>query len=268
MNARVVTGLALAAVFAAAVLLLDTSRLAWVFIVLVGVAAWEWMRLLTDRSGIAPVAAAAVALLVAALSWRFPPEVPPAAVWEAVLFCAAAWWLLIFVLVSTYRASWRGAAWLLGVLYLGMPVSLAGAWTATVHLHHESAVWLLYLLVLVAVSDVGAYYAGRRWGKRKLMPELSPGKTVAGLWGGIACAAIVAAAAATTANSLFDALDLVLISLFAALAGVIGDLAVSLLKRNAGRKDSGALLPGHGGILDRIDSILAAAPAFVLALHL
>ncbi len=264
MSARVATGLALAAAAIGTVWLLATPWLALVFAVVAMVAAWEWERLLSDRALFAAAAVAVLAALLASL-WFVVPGV-----WSAgILAVAALWWLMMFVLVSAYREDWRGTVWLRWWFRLGMPIVLAGAWLALAGLHRFGAGWLFYLLLLVAVSDIGAYYAGRRWGRRKLAPELSAGKTLEGLWGGLAGVTVLAVIMGLVAtDSWLEMINLVLLSWFTAIVGVVGDLGMSLLKRSAGRKDSGTLLPGHGGVLDRIDSVLAAAPAFLLALSL
>ena len=144
---------------------------------------------------------------------------------------------------------------------------LTSCWVAGVALREDIGEpgWLLFGLVLVWAMDTGSYAAGRLWGKRTLIARVSPNKTWEGLWGGI----ILTLAAAVTILLIFRQpfFRLVLISLLAlvtAIFAVMGDLFESMLKRQAGVKDTGQLLPGHGGILDRIDSILAALPIFLL----
>ena len=129
----------------------------------------------------------------------------------------------------------------------------------------QGAEWLFYALSLVWVADIGAYFAGKNFGKHKLAPHISPGKTIEGLVGGI-----VATSLYTLAAAYYFELDvekvilLVLLSMVVTLISVSGDLFFSFLKREAGLKDSGRILPGHGGILDRIDSVLAAMPVFIV----
>jgi phosphatidate cytidylyltransferase len=125
---------------------------------------------------------------------------------------------------------------------------------------------LLFLLVLIAAADVGAYFGGRRFGRRELAPRVSPGKTLEGLIAGIVAAGLAAAGGAWLLG--LPALPWLALCLLVALVSVVGDLSESMFKRRAGLKDSGALLPGHGGILDRLDSISAAGPVFLLGLHL
>ncbi|HIP95232.1 MAG TPA: phosphatidate cytidylyltransferase, partial [Leucothrix sp.] len=124
---------------------------------------------------------------------------------------------------------------------------------------------VLYLVFLIAIADSGAYFSGKAFGKTKLAPELSPGKTREGMFGGLAGATIWSILGAAyfglpTAGWLF----FILLSMAVALFSVAGDLFESLIKREAGQKDSGSILPGHGGILDRIDGLLAALPLFTL----
>jgi phosphatidate cytidylyltransferase len=122
----------------------------------------------------------------------------------------------------------------------------------------------LMLLMLVWLADIGAYFAGRQWGKSKLAPAISPGKTRAGVYGGLLSSLLFAAiAGAVFSHSLDWTLAFMMISLVAAMFSVAGDLLESLMKRQSGIKDSGSIIPGHGGIFDRIDSLVAAAPMFL-----
>ena len=135
-------------------------------------------------------------------------------------------------------------------------------------LHERNPIMLMFLLALIWVADIAAYFIGKRFGKNKLVPELSPGKSHEGLWAALAASLTLAILGAY----LFELDKKVWIyfgclCLLTALISVVGDLYESLLKRKAGVKDSGRILPGHGGILDRIDSLTAAAPGFVLGLY-
>ncbi|MGO1749895.1 MAG: phosphatidate cytidylyltransferase, partial [Marinobacter sp.] len=124
---------------------------------------------------------------------------------------------------------------------------------------------ILYVFCVVWVADIGAYFAGRAFGKAKLAPRVSPGKSWAGVWGGLAAVgAFALVASALVSASAAEAALLVAASLVTGLVSVLGDLLESMLKRFRGIKDSSRLLPGHGGIMDRIDSLTAAAPVFAL----
>lgn len=178
-----------------------------------------------------------------------------------VLVTACAWWLLALSLII-----WRPRlpSWLAGCAGL---LAIVPAWLAVWQLYQDAGYgpqWLVFLLALVWAADVGAYFAGRAFGRHKLAPQVSPGKTWEGLAGGLVLALLVGGAGAWWfAAPLPGVLALVAL---AALASVVGDLTESLFKRRAGVKDSSSLLPGHGGVLDRLDSLLAAAPLFVLGL--
>jgi phosphatidate cytidylyltransferase len=154
---------------------------------------------------------------------------------------------------------------LMGVLVL------VPAWLAVVYLLHlDSGRWLLlYMFVVVAAADIGAYFSGKRFGKRKLALAVSPGKSWEGVWGGLVVCGLLAWLTHVLASPLqLKLAELVAIVLITALVSVLGDLLESMVKRQRGVKDSGTLLPGHGGILDRIDGHTAAAPVFALALIL
>jgi phosphatidate cytidylyltransferase len=157
-----------------------------------------------------------------------------------------------------------------GVFVSGLLV-LIPAWAGLVWIHQLSRgpYLVLFLLVLIWIADSGAYFAGRRWGRRKLAPLVSPGKTREGAYGALAGGLLWGGVlAALYGVSVPQQGCLVLLCLLTVVASIVGDLYESLSKRERGVKDSGSLLPGHGGILDRIDSLTAAAPVFALGLHL
>lgn len=127
----------------------------------------------------------------------------------------------------------------------------------------------LYFLFLIWIADITAYFCGKKFGKEKLLPEISPGKTVAGLYGALCSGLLFSIATAAYYDYVNTAmLDFVFLSMVTIVFSINGDLLVSLMKRIRGVKDTGALLPGHGGILDRIDGLLAAAPVFYIGLVL
>lgn len=227
----------------------------------VGVAAWEWAAMMGwTRPGLRGAYAALVLGLLVAL-WVFP-LVPQAAV--MVYGLAVAFWLVAHRLVRAYPEGAERWADLPVLFVIGLAL-LVPAWMGLTALHGRSAWWLLYLFLLVWGADTGAYFAGRAFGKTKLAPAVSPGKTIEGFLGGLALTMALAVAV-----GLYDGLEgrrfwgFMGLSLITVLASVLGDLFESMVKRRAGIKDSGTIFPGHGGALDRIDSLTAAAPVFAL----
>lgn len=149
----------------------------------------------------------------------------------------------------------------LGVVYLG---GLLSAWPRLIRLPAGEH-WVLFGLVAVAAGDTAAYFTGRAWGKRKLAPAISPHKTVEGAAGGLAASVVCATAYAAAALPSVPGWYAAVAGAAAGVAGQAGDLFESLLKRAAGRKDSGSILPGHGGMLDRADGVIGAGPVLCLA---
>jgi phosphatidate cytidylyltransferase len=178
-------------------------------------------------------------------------------------------WMLMFLRLPTYRPKARPDRTYQVVSFATAILSITTGWFALSWIRTQpDGSWLILLLLLIVwAADTGAYFVGKTFGKRKLAPRISPGKTRAGLLGGLVAAPLIAVLAASLMPmATFDLLGLVLLSLCTTLASVGGDLVISLHKRTSGFKDSGNLLPGHGGILDRLDSLLAAAPFFALGL--
>lgn len=221
--------------------------------------AWEWANLAgLERPAMRLGYVLALALLMG-LGWLSGAV---HAAWP--LWLSAAGWLANFYWVAHYPArtdQWRKPATRLA---MGAWVLLP-CWAGFVQLRASGAEWLLYVLLLVWLADIGAYFAGRRFGRRKLAPRVSPGKSWEGVYGGVAATALLALAfIAWIEPPAGEGLWLLVATLLVALISVLGDLLESMLKRLRGLKDSGKLLPGHGGVLDRIDSLTAAVPLFAL----
>ncbi|MGB5101725.1 MAG: CDP-archaeol synthase [Steroidobacteraceae bacterium] len=258
---RIFTALLLAAIVIGVLSWLPPGAAVFAVVVAMLAGAWEWAGfcgwVAPARRG-AYVAAVGVAI---ALAWWLTAA--PAAL-EVFLCVAALWWLIAFLwLAFAGGTGGQRAAVAVGFAVL-VPAAIGLARLALVEPH--GPLLLLYLLVLIAAADVGAYFGGRSFGRHKLAPRVSPGKT----WEGFVAGMLGAVAAALLGARLFELplLPWVAVCVLVALVSVVGDLFESLFKRRVGLKDSGNLLPGHGGVLDRLDSLTAAGPVFLLGLHL
>jgi len=263
---RVITAVALAAAFLA--LLLNLSALAFSLVIslLVVIAGWEWSNLMKLSSTVAKAGYLLfLSLSIAAAGyWLGLFERFDQARAQQMFEVAVALWAIIFLWIQGYPSSailWASRP-ILGLLGL---LLLTFTWAAVASiLHHESGQWLLLLAIaIIALADIGGYIAGNLLGKHKLAPIISPGKTWEGFAGGMTFQLLLIVGLMTVLP------DMVLSSLFilivpVALYSVLGDLFESMLKRHSGVKDSSQLLPGHGGVLDRIDGIMAALPLFAL----
>ena len=260
LRARLASGVALAAGVLAAVAWLPLAWLAAFLLLLALVAAWEWAKLAGVRSRwgwllyAASLAAVAVGLWLAPAAWRF------------ALALAVALWVAALVVVWAFAGGRPGSVSLLRSMPVALAVGVAAigaAWLALLEIRAAAGAGVLvWLLAATSLADIGAYFAGRRFGRRKLAVRVSPNKTWEGLLGGVvACLAWGGAAAFW-----FGGWQWLLAALAVAAAAVVGDLFESALKRARDVKDSGGILPGHGGLLDRVDSVLAAAPVFALLL--
>ena len=267
---RVLTALVVAGLLLAAVFTLSPESLALVFALVVLLAAWGWAALSGLKSLVSRGAYLIfIALTVAATARYCGLYGNPASATAIrdVLVFVCTWWALALLWVLSYPGSAMVWGSRLARGLIGVPV-LIGPWLGLVWLRDQfHGEWLLiYLVLIVCSNDIAAYFSGRAWGGRKLLPSVSPGKTWAGLYGGIAgsmmCAVLFGLHAGFSAKMLFA---WVVVAAIATVGSILGDLVESMVKRHRGVKDSGRLLPGHGGILDRIDSITAAAPIFALA---
>jgi len=257
---RVLTAIALVAVFLGVMLGLPPIATIWLCTVLVLIGAWEWAAFF-GRGG--PASRSAFTLVVAGLlvASLYFYTLSPRFV-HGVMTVAMAWWIAAFLWVSL--APGRVHPFAAGIAGL---LALVPCWLALVYVTNEtgSTRWVLFTLAVVWAADTGAFFAGRWFGRVPLAPRVSPKKTWEGVFGGIVTSALVAWAAA---HYLFpvEAWPFVVTCIAVAAVSVVGDLTESMLKRAVGLKDSGSVFPGHGGMLDRIDSVTAAAPALVFAL--
>ncbi|MGA8259357.1 MAG: phosphatidate cytidylyltransferase [Arenicellales bacterium] len=256
---RVLTAVVLAPLFVLGVFTLSELQFAVMTGLFVLVGAWEWTSLSGYNRVPPKVLSVAVVSLLMMSGYAYRDTVA-----QPVTFLACAAWLVVALLLFRHRHR-HPMVWPRPVRWLCGACALLAAWLAISVLREASPGAALMLFLLVWAADVGAYFAGRRWGRHKLAPAISPGKTVEGLWGGIAAALVVAAAFALHWDlSPGAAVGLTAWSVAVVLLSVFGDLFESNWKRTAELKDSGGLLPGHGGVLDRIDSVMAAAPFFAL----
>lgn len=262
---RVITALILASIIIGCLFFLSPKGFAIFTALVLAVAAWEWANMAGMVSAAGRWTYALVLLLVMAGS-AFLPVMP-------VLGVLSAFWVLMAVAVVFYprlASLWEPVPVRAGI---GM-ILIAGAWLALNHLRtgalslglaESNLLLILYTFLVVWAADIGAYFAGRTFGKRKLAPAVSPGKTLAGVGGGLTAVAVLAAVAGAWSQlGAAGLVQLLMVSLVTAVAAVFGDLLESMLKRHRGIKDSSHLLPGHGGVLDRLDSLLAAIPVLAL----
>ncbi len=265
---RVITALVLAAVLLGTLFAPSPWPFAAFTLLLIAGAAWEWGRL-NGAGGLSLVLAVAlVGVCAVALALGWGNAAPGALWWAALLLWAlgGAWALRNGV--GAWTTHPQALRWLLGIVLLGL------AWLAIVNARAVGVNFLLSICCIVWMADIAAYFGGRAWGKRKLAPAISPGKSWEGVWSGMLGVLLLAfawlmveRAYSFESASLFahllarlGAVGMVLVVVFLVALSVVGDLFESLIKRSAGAKDSSQLLPGHGGVLDRFDALLPVLP--------
>jgi phosphatidate cytidylyltransferase len=245
-------------------------------ILVCGLAAWEWAQFLHITKKHSKLIFAFSIVILLTILYLIPNSVElKIKLYTVILFLSIIWWLIALYLVVSYPDTtkyWSDSTVidstfikLLFAFFTIVPFFIGMIELRAINYMSNSytgAVCLLYVFVLVWATDTGAYFAGRAFGKRKLAAKVSPGKTIEGFIGGISVAIIISIIAYML--NLFDMTfsTFFISSLSAIFVSVLGDLTESMFKREAGIKDSGHLIPGHGGILDRIDSLTAAVPVF------
>ncbi len=273
---RVVTAIVLLLVLLPAMFYPSATPLTALAIVFIAAATWEWARLVGYR-GAVPVVCAVLLAVVCALAWAGGMLGQPVVwMWRlmALVWVVGGAWLLRGGTVSWSRLP-RGLRMGLGFLLL------FAAWLALAQARHIGVNFVLSIMALVWVADISAYFAGRTWGGRvvagKLAPSISPGKTWEGVAGAVVGVLLLGliwqwadgyfqSGSPSLYSRMLQVESWIMLPALVGLVGmsVVGDLVESLLKRSAGVKDSSGLLPGHGGVLDRIDALLPAMPLAML----
>jgi phosphatidate cytidylyltransferase len=277
---RIITALILALLAVSAIFYLPVNYFAALLLVIIAIGAWEWtslMRLTNIKARSSYVMATMV--LVSLLWFALPIEKS----WlnisglqsemTLLLWVSIFWWCLAALFMFSYPKLKNVWATNKFVIALFGWLTLVPTWYAFMILRtnnyfldeFQGAQLLMYLFMLVWSADIGAYFFGKSLGRHKLMPNVSPGKTIEGFLGGVGCAAILTILVGIFLKwSAEEYCQALIVTLIISCVSVLGDLTESMFKRQAGVKDSGSILPGHGGILDRIDSLTATAPVFAL----
>lgn len=257
---RILTALVLLPIVIAMIVYVTPLAFSLLSLLLIGMGVWEWTALIKLTSNLYR-ATYTILIIVACIVSSFLAE-------KWIFIVGTLWWCFAFYLIGQYcedRLRWEARPMLrkLAGYFVFVPCWFGLNWLRN---HYQTSDYLFVLLALVWGMDTGAYFAGKTWGKNKLLPKVSPGKTTEGFLGGLVMSGFVAVISAALLFK-FNVLQLVfwvLFCLVTATLSVGGDLFESMVKRLANVKDSSHILPGHGGIMDRIDSLLAATPFFVL----
>jgi phosphatidate cytidylyltransferase len=277
---RIITALILAPLAISAIFYMSLENFSIFIMAIMAIGAWEWGPLMGFKSNRRRIAFIITTIILIGSIWYF---FPLTSLWNSqtslvlsiqyILWLAVAWWILsasLTFLYPRYSSFWSSHRSVRGVFGW---LTLVPTWLAFVVLransyesdpYHGSQL-IMFLFLMVWSADIGAYFVGKSIGKHKLMPNVSPGKTMEGFIGGVIFACILVAIAGYQLNWNQEQFLLVIgITVVITTISVLGDLNESMFKRQAGIKDSGSILPGHGGILDRIDSLTATAPIYAL----
>jgi len=265
---RVVTAAILAPLVILGIWFLPDQWFALAWGIAIAICAWEWSALSTLESIPARAGFVAVCVGIMTTYQQWAGETEEWLAWPVV-----AWWFLFSLMARKFPAKIVAINYPLAVRLLVGLFVLVTAWILMVWTQHNlGPQQVLYLFFLIWLADIAAYFTGKRWGNTKLAPDISPGKTIEGVYGAMAATVVFALATATVLYltesgsflgfSFVQLIDFVMLSLVTVVFSVVGDLFESLVKRVRGVKDSGSILPGHGGLLDRLDSLIAAVSVY------
>jgi phosphatidate cytidylyltransferase len=263
LRTRILTAATLAGLLLSGLFLMPPAWVLPAFGAVFIIGAWEWSGFGSLRGSAARLGYAVGSALLLVFAWRWTAD--PAHL-VVLLGVACAWWMIAFLWLSLIPTRHHPAIALVCGVAVLVPafIALARLQTTTQGFARGPQL-VLWLVLLVIASDIGAYFAGRSLGRLKLAPRVSPGKTWEGALGGLCMVALVAWGGAAYFGLPPGAV--VAFGFAVGIFSIIGDLTESMFKRAAGLKDSGVLLPGHGGLLDRLDSVTAAAPLYALGLY-
>ena len=261
LSQRIITALILAPIVIFGTLFLSSLWFSLAVGIMVIIASWEYSGLIklclfSNKSF----------YIIVILACAFLLAINPS-ILKAALYFTLAWWIIAFFIVVSHPKNsnllnQNKVIGLITGLFLFVPMAASLA-----ILHSQDRSFVLLLLMYIWASDIGAYFAGRQFGNKKLCPKVSPNKTWEGVYGGVILTQVIAVAyvlSSIQSPITKDFLVFCFLALIVSLASIIGDLFESILKRISDQKDSGTILPGHGGLLDRIDSLTASAPVFLL----
>ena len=265
---RILTALFLIPLFVSGVLILDSTGFSVLMASVMAMAAWEWAFISGYKNIQLRVAYVLLVLFILLLVFIFHSSY----IFYILTSVALVWWSCALILVFRYQKYERIEFLKPQVnLMIGLIVLIPACVSAVVlHAYEPDAInRVLFLFVLIWSADIAAYFSGRRWGKHKLCSKVSPGKSWEGVYGALASSVLMALIYAKWSHwqgvELFILMSICIITV---LASILGDLLESLMKRINNVKDSGSILPGHGGVLDRIDSLTAALPVFLFSFWL
>ncbi len=263
LNQRALTAIVLAPIAIAIILFLPTAAVGVIIAAVCLQALWEWMRL----AGLVSIPLRGVLTVLNAILLILLWSLRDSPIAWVVIGVGVAWWALALLWMRNFSFGAAPTRENSAIKLLAGELAVLPAWLALVKIHADPIhghAWALFAMVLIWVADTAAYFTGRRYGTTKLAPLISPNKTTAGAWGALTCAGTLGVVAGWLLDTRGWALvALAALALLTVAASIAGDLFESLMKRQANVKDSGTLFPGHGGLLDRADSLFAAVPVFV-----
>lgn len=271
LRTRVLTAILLIPIALLVILLPTTAIFPIVLAPVFVLGAWEWTRLCGLQRSWSRAAAILAMLIIMLALWYARDQ---RAIWDLTIALGVAWWIVSLRWLRGYSFGAAPGAENRTLKLIAGGFIFVPAWIALITIHGMQPYgpwWTLFAVVIVWFADTGAYFSGRFFGRRKLAPRISPGKTWAGAYGAVVFGGLFAGLGGWALGTHGWALaGLVVLGVVTVMASIIGDLFESLMKRHADTKDSGSLFPGHGGLLDRMDSVFAAMPIFaagMLLLH-